>query len=601
MAVRTALLKVYNFKCVYSGEPLDYEDLTIDHIIPESLANKPEKLRAYLDQLGITDDPYELNSIYNLVPAKYRINRQKSDDLLDTNFALTLIHLAKRKAPQVIEEIKKFRIKKCFSRSIEEVREYVLKTHKRKAEEIYDIVANDKEGFEEKRKVFSCENSCRYVHNSRRISLTAFLPCYPDLYGSCMVTFRSLKIRDAAITLNHDQILKSLFLGLNTDPSLGLRGFIVGQTEEEEIVYIQLANTRFPLTIGELQEFCNIVDDFSKEYLKELQEIEKKLGTYFFDKSKTITDGYRLLKVNRNLWRKMIDFACEFDYEKGDSQWNIFDKNSSYIKVYNAFPTEKCDEGHHVFLHAEQDENYSASLKHPDNETWIVWEGIRDYGFRDKLENINERKYWDALTTYNWLTKEFIPYVIYYYEKGEKQNSFWIRFKKEKICSDPIKMFDIGDYIYDGKVRKYRRLESIETREELLDLVEHLQYFYNASNQRMYMSATELGNIYKAVSLCLLYISLDEYQYINSKLGFTAGSVGQEISREIQEYVKGLKDGVINCFTIDLILRCTVVLLRDGEGYLNRQEIQTVVGYLTPLFERQNLLEAIQRLQQSSD
>ncbi|MCY7806077.1 hypothetical protein MOC47_18965 [Bacillus spizizenii] len=591
IAFRSAILKAYNEKCVYSGEPLDFENLTIDHIIPQSLMKDRNNFESYLDMLGIDVSNFEINSIYNLVPAKFRLNRQKGNTLLDRTFALTLLELAKKKAPKIINEINNYKQKRNISKSIEEVRSYVLLSDDFKKEQVFDFVTEDKNFFKNEKII----DGNSFKQSTDRIKLEAFLPSYPEREGSCLITFRSLKIRECMITMNHKQIMKELFQGLYTDPVHKLRHFIVGNDISNKNVYfIQLGNNRFPVTISELKQLCKLVDSFSEYYLNAYKEIEKKVGTFFFNRS-PFSSKYRLMKVSRKLWNLMIEFANNHDYENGDTRWHIFDKNRFYIKIYSKRETNRFDEGFHALLEPEQDENFINQLKEPDNYLWIVWEPYKLMDYTNSLDNINERKIWDALTVYEWLTTEFIPWVVYTNSSNTKK-LFINKKTNGKQYNDFTKEFNIDNFISSGKIRSTFEFERLQNQQQLLKVVDDLQMFFNSYSGSIVFKKDHFKDLFEALALIIKRSDEIDYKYINSKLSFTNGETKDQIYFEIKSYIPKIEYSIKSGFFIDNILRCFVVILRDYTSYLNKSEIKMIINCLKPFINRKNLIDVIQRI-----
>jgi len=106
-AQRVALWEAHNRRCFYSGNPLAYSDLHIDHILPESLLDKPSELERINREYGLDPD-FEINSYYNWVPAHSRYNLKKSDIVLNENQTLILLAIAKQKYPKVVRQERKY-------------------------------------------------------------------------------------------------------------------------------------------------------------------------------------------------------------------------------------------------------------------------------------------------------------------------------------------------------------------------------------------------------------------------------------------------------------------------------------------------------------
>ena len=75
--LREALWQEFERRCWLCLRIVDFSELEIDHLIPQSLADSPDDLRAVLDRLGLPAD-FDVYSACNLRPAHGRCNRLKS-------------------------------------------------------------------------------------------------------------------------------------------------------------------------------------------------------------------------------------------------------------------------------------------------------------------------------------------------------------------------------------------------------------------------------------------------------------------------------------------------------------------------------------------
>lgn len=74
---REAIYYAYNEKCVYSSKSLDPNNFDIDHIIPESLAEKEneDELKNLLEICNLPMD-FDIFSYKNLLPCKPHLNKR---------------------------------------------------------------------------------------------------------------------------------------------------------------------------------------------------------------------------------------------------------------------------------------------------------------------------------------------------------------------------------------------------------------------------------------------------------------------------------------------------------------------------------------------
>jgi 5-methylcytosine-specific restriction endonuclease McrA len=108
---RAALWNSYGNKCFYCTEPLDWEDLEIDHILPERLMQEPEALRKVLTEYGL-DAGFEVNGLSNLVPCHSRCNSRKLGKVFTKNVVLYYLSLTTPKVPAIQKEIDKLEKRK---------------------------------------------------------------------------------------------------------------------------------------------------------------------------------------------------------------------------------------------------------------------------------------------------------------------------------------------------------------------------------------------------------------------------------------------------------------------------------------------------------
>lgn len=112
---RTAIWNVYNHICFFCNKALHWDNLNIDHIIPETLENDSNKKTALFEEYNLSSD-FDINGYHNLVPAHNYCNLRKSGDLFSKGTTLYYLELAAKKVPQVVAEIK--RIKESSKKGI---------------------------------------------------------------------------------------------------------------------------------------------------------------------------------------------------------------------------------------------------------------------------------------------------------------------------------------------------------------------------------------------------------------------------------------------------------------------------------------------------
>jgi hypothetical protein len=100
---------------------LDWGDLLIDHMIPESLSSNIDEFEKIKKDFELYED-FSVNEIYNLVPSHSKCNSRKSDDLFTKNttlYYLSLSYKAELKVKKEIEKIKNKRNKDLIISKLE--------------------------------------------------------------------------------------------------------------------------------------------------------------------------------------------------------------------------------------------------------------------------------------------------------------------------------------------------------------------------------------------------------------------------------------------------------------------------------------------------
>lgn len=105
---RNALWTTYKNTCFYCSQPLDWGDLHIDHIIPESLSQKFEKFEEIKQNFGLNKN-FNLNELYNLVPSHSKCNHKKSDDLFSKSTTLYYLSITNKTESKIKIEIEKLK------------------------------------------------------------------------------------------------------------------------------------------------------------------------------------------------------------------------------------------------------------------------------------------------------------------------------------------------------------------------------------------------------------------------------------------------------------------------------------------------------------
>lgn len=108
---KSALWTSYNNIYFYCSRPIDWDDLHIDHIIPEYFSNQLEKFEQIKIDYGLNSD-FVLNALYNLVPTHGKCNLRKGSTLFSKETTLYYLALTNRTLEKIKAEIQKLKNRK---------------------------------------------------------------------------------------------------------------------------------------------------------------------------------------------------------------------------------------------------------------------------------------------------------------------------------------------------------------------------------------------------------------------------------------------------------------------------------------------------------
>ncbi|MEH1785104.1 MAG: hypothetical protein V7L23_05780 [Nostoc sp.] len=231
--------------------------------------------------------------------------------------------------------------------------------------------------------------------------------------GNCQIKFSSILFKYLKIHLNHQDILGQLMTGLHTQAHWGCRRFL--KQLDKDTFQVNLGQTTIILSNLEVTELCLCVDEVCQEYKNLIIEFENALETWDFEfVNFSESRGFILFSVRQELWELMQQFANEFDYTKGKSEWHLFHRENTSIRVSRGIRD-------HTFIFPKLDSDLSLL---PKNQINIIYElndinlkSIEIDNFSLWQQDIGIRGTWTARYTKQWLLEKYIPKVINYYSE----------------------------------------------------------------------------------------------------------------------------------------------------------------------------------------
>lgn len=361
--------------------------------------------------------------------------------------------------------------------------------------------------------------SDRFTYNGNYVTLDSYLPEPNSVHrGCCAIRLEHTAIRGGNITFTNEEIISQLLIGLGSSYNSELRQFIVGKNNGDYT--IQLNNVRATIDERYVAELCQAVDKFAEVYFQRLLDIENKLECRFFYLSKESLDGYRMFGISRGIWNLMRSYGREFDLDKGNTDWHIFDSRMGVIHIY---PNGKNDIEFYFSVYAEETQTEQVMLS---------WRG--------KTPKKNNH-FWTVERVSCWLQEQFIPHVLYWhYRNRNKYNIFKKNYEKFKGG------LDLEDHISFDSSAKWLGLEQTNSDHHLKEYVEWMQINFHGED-RFHMNREAFKHLISAIEICLRLFpdEADEWKYIAGNLGFH----GEPTKKSILTFLKELKNnGVLEEF-----------------------------------------------------
>jgi hypothetical protein len=402
--------------------------------------------------------------------------------------------------------------------------------------------------------------------------------------GNCEIQFSNIHFRGLKINLNHQDILGELITGLNTQPNWGCRRFL--KQLDQDIFQVNLGKTRFILTYLETLDLCLCVDGVCQEYKKRIIEFEDALETWDFEfREVSNLQGFILFSVGQKLWKLMQQFAEEFDYTKGKSEWHLFHHENILIRVSRGIRD-------HTFILPIIDSNISLLA---NNKINIVYQLNNVYfpSFeREKTtywqQNIGLSGTWTARYTQQWLLNKYIPKVINYY-LGK------FEFSEAELLAE------IRDYKGDANDDNLRL--PIKEINNIINLVTYLRYIQSWLHiYKENIAASLLQDYYRTFTDLVRNTdcSIGGIDYIMTNLlRMKCKNTQKEIPTNFKhwnfKYAMNCLDEQVarinnseyeNSFNADLITRTFIWIIENGKISFSQAQLNAAKQALQPLWEQ---------------
>jgi hypothetical protein len=413
--LRNAIHKAYGKKCFYCGEKINMHQLEIDHIIPKSNRDilKTSELENYLNELETKF--FVKDCIANYLPSCRHCNNQKSDRIFSVSNLRYFHEQAHWHSDKVIKFMERFKYIDSTPENEEKVR----------------LLSEGKEYFQAKT-IEESSHHCIYAYGLGQVRVNAFLPMSIHTALSCLLLFKQNGLSDCMFSYDEDDITNIFFNGYKTGIT-SARNFIWYINERD--IAIKLPNCRFNSTYETAEQLSLLFDDLYEEFYKRRDLLLTTIGATYYEEGNK--GEFAIVRVPKNIWIAMVDFAQEHDRLKGNTKWDIFhplalgEKNAITIGRNHL---NKIRADIYAKLYVKNMSGYYVD---------IIWQTGFAVGLKD-MEGFDDVRKWRVDYTHDWILNKFIPYVFYY--NTDERNIIERIYKKKVSFEEFSKEFDYHNY-----------------------------------------------------------------------------------------------------------------------------------------------------------
>ncbi|MBX9259131.1 hypothetical protein H1Q63_35295 [Desmonostoc muscorum CCALA 125] len=402
--------------------------------------------------------------------------------------------------------------------------------------------------------------------------------------GNCEIDFSNIILRGLKISLNHQDILGQLMTGLNTQPNWGCRKFM--KQLEQNYFEVNLGKTTVILSELETLDLCLCVDAVCQEYRKSIIEFENSLETWDFEFIDVANiRGFILFSVGQKLWKLMQQFADEFDYSKGKSEWHLFHNEDISIRVSRGIRD-------HAFILPRVDSdlsllpNYKINIIYKINDVYL--QSLERGKVTSWQQDIGLRGTWTARYTKQWLLEKYIPKVINYYLDK-------FQLSEAELLAEIINYK--GD-AYGGKLRV--QIKEINHIIDLLPYLRDIQSWLHIYKQNIaasllqsyYQAFTDLIRNTDSAITGIDYImrNLLRIKWKNTQEEIPSNSTHWNFKYAmncLDEQVARINNSKYeNSFKADLITRTFIWIIENGKISFSQAQLNAAQQALQPLWEQ---------------
>jgi Phosphorylase superfamily len=397
---------------------------------------------------------------------------------------------------------------------------------------------------------------------------------------------------EISYAFDQESLLKIYFGGYQSP--LKHRAFHRYYDEEKKLYCLSFNGAIVMMSLDESNLLCSAIDRFWEKYQKQIATNENECKSNSFTSISGCGYDVPLFEIDRRLWRMLMTFARNHasadinKFSKGnqdryhkkiDREWMIFSDDQTCLDVFTQDDTMKLEEGRHVRIYSKTVDRFY--MRHSSRDAvLLLWKNPSDHN----IDKFNPRSYWDAVTTYEWLLCELIPYALFW-DRETTANGAWkfsLMSRKSKYMNF-LAAYNVNNYITNSHRNDNTAITN--SLQWLVDYVQKLQIFYSCNYSRCYHNSHEYYGLYQTLYLSLKYSKCDDgYSYLTSNLYPLRGKSKNisELENVIKNGLKNLEKSWCNTNFINGVFSSILFCLRNGKSSLNEADIHVILKYLAP-------------------
>ncbi|WP_059004153.1 hypothetical protein [Pseudomonas syringae] len=417
------------------------------------------------------------------------------------------------------------------------------------------------------------KNGRHWVYRGPWFSLSVMLPDPQSTGTTAAFNFNQGDLKGVTITVGNDWLLKRYLFSIGAPLTSKSRAFIVGLMPGKKAEYlIDLPGSRLSLGKDVVQEMANVADILTEVMSSELGALEERWSATDFPF--VDSGGSRkiaLACLSTNVWAEVCTFTEAYDFEKGTSQWHMFDGHPSLLRPWHGEANDQFDAGHHAVITSSKRYGFSS-----EDEVTLLWEpeGL----VSDRAPS--PKGWWSCQYTFDWLNNALLPEVkgfVLAREYGGRLRRLLNR-KKYQAFSRYL------DYIFVAKdIRKPSLIHHGLIAQSIVSAVKDLQHFFSGSRSSdPELRQSDIKNLYEAIAI-LATGNRGYLGYIASSLSFIDSP--QNHAQLIGMLNQRLDSGLIgtSASEADYALRAMLELLNDSDDWLTETQSASIKCLLLPL------------------